>query len=184
MIGTAYPAFDGQVIFEVSYRTPGSENRATQLYNLIKEQGLIPTETDQRSAATFVMILAATVNITVQTLETPQFRGLANFWAFITSRVFFGERRQVNRDPQIVAQMWALFEDCVSSAVWAEWQRFYVEAQVLYPAPREAVPDSALTEEEQADEELKKNEVNSPATSGPGPERSPSDSTENLTPIS
>lgn len=172
MITTLFSAFDGKVTFECGFRTPGTENRSTRLYIALKQTGVLLTEADQRTAATLLMMMVATASIVVTDETAPQLYGLKAFWDFVKTNVIIGPRRIVTEQPDVLIEMWTLYEDCVSSEVWNQWVAAYSNANVLYPASRVEVPDAALTREEQDDPDLQKKDETLPRELEPGQETS------------
>lgn len=161
MIASTYTEFDGRLVFECSFRTPGTDNRSAQLYTALKETGVLETDAEQRTAATLAMVICSTVAVTVtDEAASPHLRGVKAFWAYVSANILTG-RRVVTTNPEALIEMWGLYDECVSDTVWKFWIAAYSQANVLYPATdRATVPTSALTEAERNDPELQKKDSN------------------------
>lgn len=140
-----HSAFNDRVVFTIAYATVGTNSAALRLHEHFTR--LFPEGGDGKTY-TRALFLAQTLDIKITDeaiTNVPALRVLNNFWQW---------RASANQDELIAnaENIWNWFENALPNAVFTAWDGAFVcvKADTL-SAPRELLPDTALTDEEITD---------------------------------
>lgn len=160
----------GKVIFVCRGETAGTLAVTNRLYSVLEHYFPTP-EPDKGNLTALLVAQVLAHTLDVQTALTPDdpdaLHDLAALWDWLCQHVYIDGAalpaeqtyRQVIDDDAALGDIYAQWLGRMNGEVFTQWILARRQAKLLYPAPLEQRPTPLLTEEQRANDALKKSDL-------------------------